>query len=54
MPIFVGDDEMNDPGNRASTDDVEDVVEIYMPEGEDTYIVYDDDGEQHCFVYDEE
>lgn len=44
----------NDPNSRASTDDVEDVVEIYAPDGEDTYIIYDSDGEQHCFVYDEE
>jgi hypothetical protein len=45
---------MYDPGDRASTDNVDDAVEIYAPDNEDTYIVYDSDGEQHCFVYDDE
>ena len=43
---------MNDPGDRASTDDVEVAVDIYG--GDDTYIVYDEDGNQHCFVYEDE
>jgi hypothetical protein len=43
---------MNDPKDRASTDDVEVAVDVY--EGDDTYIVYDEDGEQHCFVYEDE
>jgi hypothetical protein len=43
---------MNDPKDRASTDDVEVAVDVY--EGDDTYIVYDEDGEQHCFVYEDD
>jgi hypothetical protein len=45
---------MCDPRDRASTDDVEVAVDIYYPEGEDTYIVYDEDGNQHCFVIEDE
>jgi hypothetical protein len=43
---------MNDPNDRASTDDVEVAVDIYY--GDDTYVVYDEDGEQRCFVYEDE
>jgi hypothetical protein len=43
---------MNDPNDRASTDDVEVAVDVYR--GDDTYIVYDEDGKQHCFVYEDD